>query len=174
MKGSPGTRQGNATVSPVNRAAQTVFILSVGGWKDAFESSLLTPNTTDLPQETLLPFCADMLPSPCFARCSVRYQIAIDLLSLITLQPCGCKQQLGNLSCAPGKHASKTTAPSHGFGSMRDGVRWRGTPGSWCAGLRGSPWGGTEATWSGETRYLTGGPCWQAVSTASLGGSRLS
>lgn len=90
-----------------------MFILS-GGWKDEFESSLLTLNTTDLPRDTLLPFCADVLPSPCFACCSVRYQIAIDLLSLITLQPSGCKQQLGNLSCAPGKHASKTTAPPMG------------------------------------------------------------
>lgn len=58
---------------PVYRAAQTVFILSVGMWKDEFGSSLSTLNTTDCPQETLLTFCAHVLPSPCFAwlQCSI-------------------------------------------------------------------------------------------------------
>lgn len=86
-------------------------------------------------------YCVSVLiccPPLVLPGCCVWYQIAIDLLPPITLQPCGCKQQLGNLSCAPSKHASKTTTP---LPSVQLQAGWchrgllLGGRGSWAAGV---------------------------------------
>lgn len=48
-------------VSPFNRAAQTVFMLSIGNGGSDFGSGLLTLDTTDVPQKLSVLLCPPLV-----------------------------------------------------------------------------------------------------------------